>query len=362
MRDDDTGEPVHGHLWVVRGMLLPGYRHLIATLEGGGKTFVLAWTAVCVATGTPLLGRETEQGSVLIIDEDSPTPSITKRLNRFAQGVGRASRHDIPNLHLKSKSGFRFGRKNSEMMDFIGDLQPNLVVVDSVLTCLPGGRQGLGENNAETGIAIGDTLNEMLRISPGSAIVITAHSSKIRVQDFDVDDYREAEMTDLVRGHGSIVGVACDVGFGLKKFSQQPLPTRFALVPKIRREAIDSDPIYIEVEEEKWGEGWARLKQIDPLPPAPSEAAIKAFSLFQTGDLVSGQKLQRSMSVLYTAPERRLGIEQLLRNRVVVTTVDSFNFKANPRMADEANPDYVRQLREGVVSQQETREDRKTQT
>jgi hypothetical protein len=68
------------------------------------------------------------------------------------------------------------------------------------------------------------------------------------------------------------------------------------------------------------------------------------------------------MGVLYTAQERRLAVEQLIRHRVIVTSGDSFNFKANPRMAHEANPDYVRQLREGVVSQQETREDRKTQT
>jgi hypothetical protein len=39
--------------WLVDGMLRIGHRCLVSTLEGGCKTLLVCWIAVCVANGFP---------------------------------------------------------------------------------------------------------------------------------------------------------------------------------------------------------------------------------------------------------------------------------------------------------------------
>jgi AAA domain len=334
--------------WLVKDLLPEGHKCMIATLEGGCKTFMLCWAAVCVASGNPMFGFDTKKGNVLMIDEETTPNTIHRRLNRFCQGIGLKGIEDLPNLIVKPMGGFRFARANSEILKLIEDLKPALITIDSVLACLPGGRQGMGENSAETGIAIRDDLNKMLQVSPSSTILIAAHSAKTTVSQFDIEEYREAEMTSLVRGHGSIVGQACDTGFGLLKISEKPSPTRFVIIPKPRREAIPSPEIFVELTEESYGNGWARLVKIAPVPIPPSQVAVDIFTLFKNEVTWSASQIKGKASGKYAAAEIRQGIEQLLRRQVIVTSSDNFTFDLNPDIERKADSEYLKKLREAV--------------
>jgi hypothetical protein len=334
--------------WLIDSMLPKGHRGMIATCEGGCKTTLLCWIAVCVATGSDLFGMNVNSGPVLMIDEETPTQSLEGKIYRFCLGLDLRNRSAIPHLKILSKRGFRFDRKNTRYIDLIKDMQPALITIDTLLACLPSGREGKGENNAETGIAVKDDLTRMLDVSPDSTILMAAHSRKPVVY-YEIEDYREAEMQSLVRGHGSIVGEACDTGFGIKKLSQYPNPLRFAIIPKARREAIPIEEIFIEMEEEQYGKGKAKLMQIPPLTPLPSKAAIDLFSLFMGDNFaeIKASSIRNQASALYTLEEVRMALEQLRRRKVIITVGNHFIYKLNPKEREQADPKYVDQLLEG---------------
>ena len=69
--------------WIIKDMLPEGHRGMIAACEGACKTTLLAWVAVCVATGNRVFGMDVRQGTVLMIDEETPEQSLYRKLHRF---------------------------------------------------------------------------------------------------------------------------------------------------------------------------------------------------------------------------------------------------------------------------------------
>jgi hypothetical protein len=331
--------------WLIDGMLPEGHKGMIANLEGGCKTTILAWVAICVALGKPVFGMPTQQGKVVMIDEETPWDSFERKLNRFALGFGFNSYQEIQGLTLLWKQGYRFSHKNTEILEKIKKEKPVLVTIDALISCLPSGKQGLEENNSKTGIAVRDDLDKIIQASTSSSILIAAHSSKTTVGNFEVEDYQKAEMTELVRGHGSLVGEACDTGYGLFKISEKPL--RFVIIPKPRREPIPMNNIYVEMKEESYGEGWARLEKIEPLSPPPSQAAIDLSTLFteNCNNEITAKEI-RSQAATYTPSEVRLGLQQLRRRGVIITTRNNFSFKLNPELSG-IDHEYLKQLKRG---------------
>ncbi len=334
----DTANDVH---WLIDGMFPVGYKGMVASCEGGCKTTLLSWIALRVAVGLPIFDMEVKKGNVLMIDEETPIGSLKNKLNRFALSMGIEDINKIPTLYIESMQGFRFGRKNTELLKEIAEIKPALITIDTLLACLPSGRQSLGENNAETGIEVRDGLNDMLKAAPNCSVLMAAHSGK-SVMYFDLDDYKQSEMQALVRGHGSIVGEACDAGYGLKKVSETPL--RFVLIPKARRLALPMGNIFVEMQEKAHGEGWARLVLTAPVPLPPSNAAVDLLSLFlREGNIeLTAKEISQTASGVYERSEIRLGLNQLKKNGIIVNTSDSFNFKLNPSESG-MNKDYLEQ-------------------
>jgi len=64
----------------------------------------------------------------------------------------------------------------------------------------------------------------------------------------------------------------------IKKLSQYPEATRFSIITKPRRQALPMSRkvVYIEMEAEAYGKGWARLKEIsaEVIPPSKYAKAI----------------------------------------------------------------------------------------
>ncbi len=268
--------------WQINGWFPQGHRGIDAAPEGGCKTIWGAWLAICIAANAPIFGHEVEGGNVLIVDEETPLSSLRRLLDRFAQGLGYESSSELP-ITILSMIGFRFGRRGARtnLLEIISKIKPKFIRFDSYLAMLPGGRQGLGENNCESGVAVRDDLQAVKDASPRCNILLSAHSSK-PVTDWGVEQYTRSAMQDLVRGHGSLVGEACDTGFCIKKLSEYPKPLQFAVVTKARREAVpmSAEVVYVGMEEERYGEGAARLVRILPVSDPPSKAAKSLFRLF----------------------------------------------------------------------------------
>ncbi|MCP4608271.1 MAG: AAA family ATPase [Planctomycetes bacterium] len=344
-RNQQTRIEVKNMAWLINDWYEKNHRGIDAAPEGGCKTTFGAWMSICIAAGVDFLGQPVQQGPVLLVDEETPFASLERMLDRFSNGLGYGSYKDLP-ITVVSFSGFRFKRKAEldKLLTVINKEKPVFIRLDSYVAMLPGSRQGLSENNSEAGIAVRDDLNNMLAVSPGCNILLAAHSPK-PVIAYTLDQIRCAEMPSLVRGHGSLVGEACDTGFAIKKLSQYPDPLRFGIITNARRgpNPMSAEVVYVEMKEERYGEGWARLESIPPVPCPPSKAAKELFHYFLDQAPHQEQDI-RKINALRTTKEIRSAIDELLDANVIVNHQRPFTYELNSNYQQEVDAEYLGKL------------------
>ena len=331
--------------WLIENWFPLGHKGMDTAPEGSFKTIWGCWLSVCVAAGIPVFGHPVQQGNILIVDEETPETSLTYHLDRFSAGLGLRLK-DLP-IHIYCMKGFRFGRKSEmdKLLERVLKLNPILIRMDSLLAMLPSGRQTISENDCHLGEIVRDNLNDL--VSPECSILLAAHSKKY-IAELPLSELRDQAMQVIVRGHGSIVGEGCDTGFILKKISENPEPTRFAIITRARRQAIPANAIrYIEMKEQRYGEGWAKLEEIsaDSLPP--SHLAKMIYPIFEVRDNKgslnhSSQWITRTFAFL-TRTECKLGVRELLNRRVIVETSPQ-NYAKSPNMFSDCRSEYLKEL------------------
>lgn len=331
--------------WRIQDWFPKGHKVMDTSVEGSFKTMTGCYAAVCVASGNRFFGETVEQGPVLIVDEETPEADLVSRLNRLALGFDYKSWHDLP-IEVLSMTGFRFGRKTEldRLLTVVDKVKPALIRIDSVLACLPGGRQGMGENNSETGIAIKDDLNTVLQAVPECTIMISAHSRKF-VAELGLAELRQRSIESMIRGHGSIAGEACDTGLILKRISSYPDATRFVILTRARRRAIPmgAKDVFVELEEQEYGKGWAKLKRIAPVVLPPSKLASDLFPLFKDEPVKASDIIRAA--AFYTKEQCRVGVEELLERRVIQKAAGSpFAYKLNPYRQTQVDSGYLAKL------------------
>ena len=331
--------------WLIEDWLPLGHRGMDAAPEGSFKTILGCWISACIASGSPIFGQPVYQGNVMIVDEETPKSSLEYHLERFSRGLGFRYK-DLP-IHTFSMSGFNFGRKTkmNELLKLADDINPVFIRMDSLLAMMPSGRQRFSENSDSIGETIRDDLNQLL--SEERSILLAAHSKKY-IAELTLDELQQMEMQSIVRGHSSIVGEGCDTGYIIKKISENPNPTRFCIITKIRRQAIPTNRLkYIEMVEEKYGQGWARLEEIPARKLPPSKIAIELFKLFKIPDgrnnYNHSSQWIRHTCAFNTMRECRFAITELLMRKAIIEASPQ-NYKMNEERALQCDPDYLRIL------------------
>ena len=331
--------------WLIENWFPLGHRGMDTAPEGSFKTIWGCWLAVCVASGTPVFGHPVQQGYAVIVDEETPEVSLNLHLDRFSKGLGYRLK-DLP-IEVFCMTGFRFSRKTlmNELLKSIKHFDPVFIRFDSLLAMLPGGIQAQSENDCHLGEIIRDDLNKVL--TKNCSILLAAHSKKF-VADLSIDEIKDRAMQSIVRGHGSVVGEGCDTGYIIKKISEHPNPTRFCILTRVRRQAIPAAKVrYVEMVEERYGEGWARLEEIPSRKLPPSDAAKNVFPLFKVADgrgnfNHSSQWILRTMA-FNSKSYCRTAIEELLYRKVIVETGPQ-NYELNQKRASQCDLDYLKVL------------------
>lgn len=320
-----------------------GHRVMVTAPEGSYKTILNCYLALCVATGRPYLGQTVEQGSVVMVDEETPWSTLDDKLTRFALSFDVDDWRRLP-LTVLSMTGFRFSRKTEldKLLRVVDAKRPKLVSLDSILAMIPGHRQGMVENDSGLGIAIRDDLISLLDYSEN--ITICAHAKK-SIADLSFKQLKGMEMQSIVRGSGAIVGEACDTGIVISKISEYPDPTRLVLTTKARRMAVPmtSSDVYIELTEETYGKGWLNMECIEPVVLPPSTVAKAIFSFFKDGNVVIAKEITQT-ATLYSRSECRAGIEELLDRRAILNGSKPFTYRVNPNIQKELASHYVEAL------------------
>ena len=339
-------------LWLAEDWIPMGHRCMDTAPEGSFKTMMGCWIAVCIAAGYPLFGHPVFQGPVLIVDEETPQTSLDNHLDRFSRGIGLKYKN-LP-IHRMSMQEFRFGRKTEidKLLKTIARIEPVFIRLDSLLAMLPSGRQGIVENDSHLGEIVRDDLNKILHSNPNCSILLSAHSKKF-ASELSPGEAGEYEMVALVRGHGSIVGQGCDTGYIVSKISEYPEPTRFCITVKVRRQAIPAGTktIYVELEEEEYGKGWARLKEISDIDLPPSSLAKIVYPTFLDMNRATGSYFElKASKIVQTCaflPKAgcRAGVKELLNRRVIMRSkLASHTYKLNPDRFKECELNYLVEL------------------
>jgi len=336
--------------WLIEDWLPIGHRGMDTAPEGSFKTIMGCWFAVCIASGSPIFGSPVTQGNVLLIDEETPESSLVYHLQRFSAGLGLNYR-DLP-IYQFSMSGFRFGRKTEldKLLKLVRAIEPVFIRMDSLLAMLPGGRQATSENDCHLGEMVRDDLTEIMSNVKNCSILLSAHSKKY-IAEVAADNLSELAMQTIVRGHGSIVGEGCDTGYILKKISEYPKPSRFSIITKARRQAIPFSQIrYIEMKEQQYGLGWARLEEISKEKLPPTDFAREIYPIFlelnKRGSFSnhSTEKIVRTCAFL-SKRECKEGVRELSERRIITKGKKAQSYILNPNRFHECNADYLSELK-----------------
>ena len=329
--------------WLIEDWFPLGHRGMDTAPEGSFKTIFGCWLTACIASGTPIFGHPVKQGTVLMVDEETPETSLNNHISRFCKGLGYRY-GDLP-IYTFPMEGFRFGRKTEmdKLLKVVDAFDPVFIRLDSLLAMLPAGRQSYSENDCHLGETIRDDLNKLL--TPQRSLLLASHSKKY-ISDLTLDEYREKSMQSIVRGHGSIVGEGCDTGYVIKKLSEHPDPTRFCIFTRVRRQAIPAKKtVYVEMREERYGEGWARLEEILPNKLPPSLPAMQIYPLIKSNNtkkLLSSQWILRNMA-FRSKSFCRAGVEELVK-RKIITESEPQKYELNLKMKSQCDHDYLRVL------------------
>jgi hypothetical protein len=267
--------------WLVKGLIPLGHAVLLLGQPHSVKSWFVEQLAVCVAAGRRFLGSDgfpVTQGSVIIVDEDTPTDTLEERITRLAAAIGVAVA-DLP-IDILSMEGFSLdsGKRMKDLKNLISHLPPPVLVI---LDCLSGIAGTFDENSSRDALSAASRWNEIKAM--GATVIITHHMSLKKAGDSGAFDFTGAAM-------GSTHLIAkCDTAIGMWRVEPE-LPTRSIVKAKPRRTALDVTwPFAVELVEPE-DRSWVRLELGLELPVRPSRVARAVFPIFQ-------QDEERSLTV-----------------------------------------------------------------
>jgi hypothetical protein len=163
--------PIDEHPWLVEKLLPQGGVMGLAGEPGTAKTWLLLELAQSVATGRPFLDRfATQQGAVLLIDEENGEPRLQRRLSRLTD----QTLDDCP-IYIACMSGVNLSEPLwiESFHNKLGEIKPSLMTFDSLV------RMHRGEENSAQDISRFFAALSTLRQEFGCAIVFTHHLRKM---------------------------------------------------------------------------------------------------------------------------------------------------------------------------------------
>ena len=177
--------------WTIAGILPEASVMLLAAAPGSGKSTLLYNWAVHVATGTPWSGRRCKRGHVLVIQCDEPTVDACEKMQVI--GYDQNDELDIGDIGFIDR--WRFNNI-PQLVDYIRKNKPQLIVIDSLTSCLAGMQVDLIRSDA------GNCIYELRDIANdyNTSIVILHHLNKMGgIRDSSSFEANVSEVVKLYR-------------------------------------------------------------------------------------------------------------------------------------------------------------------
>lgn len=160
---------------LIDGYLRRGETAIVNSASKAGKSHFIGNLALCVATGRPWLGQQTQQGRVLLMDNELHGSDLAYRLRSIADAMQICDHELDESLEVLLLRGrLADVLAISERLQSLDPDTYSMVVIDALYRIFPSGMNE-NDNNAVTGVfnridAIAERLN--------AGIVLVHHASK----------------------------------------------------------------------------------------------------------------------------------------------------------------------------------------
>lgn len=121
--------------WLVQGLIPLGGYALIASQPAVGKSFFVEALGISIAYDEPFLDIfEVTGGNVLIVDEDTESEALTRRLTKYSNFYNKVRPYD---LHVCSKQGYSMD--NNSLTNLVNNHSNlRLVIIDCLVSVVGG--------------------------------------------------------------------------------------------------------------------------------------------------------------------------------------------------------------------------------
>jgi DNA-binding MarR family transcriptional regulator len=158
--------------WIVNNFIAAGSLVMFAGEPGSKKTWALLDMAICTSLGEPWLEHNTKQSTVLIVDEESGTRRLHRRIGQAIKGHPPLRQ---PPLRYTSLNGFNMTQPDdiNTLQVLIAEQGAQLVIIDTLADIMP----GKDENAVKDVQPIFLALRKIAELT-SSAIVLIHHTGK----------------------------------------------------------------------------------------------------------------------------------------------------------------------------------------
>lgn len=261
--------------WIVKGLIPQGDSVFALGYPHAGKSWVMNQLACAAVTGRNLFFTEefeTQKCSVTLIDEDTPTDLLEKRIRRVANAFDI-----VPEMiDIRSMTGWRLDRSVGILLEELeARPKPALVIIESLSKVMP---SDWDANNTTDAVKASRYLN---RLKEKATVVTSHHISEKKEYKFGDEGFDRKAMgnTQLNAGCDSIFGVS-ELYSGLV----------FGIQPKSKRTALEETPFAVELKEDK-NRTWAYLKYLEDIPATVSNSSAYLMAMGVAPYLYSGEKI-----------------------------------------------------------------------
>lgn len=326
--------------WLVQGFIAEGFNHLLVGRPHKGKSWFAAQLAVCVASGEEFLNEfPVRPGSVILIDEDTPTTVLEWRLGVLSSFYER----DLSSLPLdyRSMRGFQLddvGDVSALTQDIARLSPPVLVIID----CLDSALGRLDTNKTPDARKVGLILNSLK--AKGATLLVLHHMSLKGEDDARIYE-SDADFTKWIMGNTKLVA-SSDTVFGMWGVTEQPR-TVFAVRVKPRRMSLNvPERFAIELLDFK---DQVLLCFRPDVPKAPSELAKIIFHLFHVNPTqpFTVREVEQQTGNVLSGSDTRIALKELAGNCVLLMGREKHNlhrYRVDPGFAT-LKTDYADALR-----------------
>jgi RecA-family ATPase len=226
--------------WLVEQFIPLGHLIPMLALSGVGKSFLAEALAVSVAYGKPFLGAEIFEGDVLIIDQDTPEPTLKRRLAAMAKAMGCEKKHRLDILSMENLS-----LKDTLIRAILQYPTAAFILIDS-LNSVTG---GLDRNNTNDMSVISRLKMACLR--PNRTVMVTHHISQHA--EVTLEDLMSGEPDGLAMG-SSVLLQQADTYYilGAPAARSGKMETLYVR-PIAKRQAIEYGPIILNFHDDDTG-------------------------------------------------------------------------------------------------------------